>query len=279
MTTRLSNEKLPIYLPPPAVRRRQLWRWAASGVVLLVVALSFTGSEVSLPRLAQGSVNIFHYLFGSAERPKSGYFPPDFSNLVVYLQQMLLTVKMAVVGTAGAVLIAIPLSFLAASNTAPNRFVYQFTRRLLDLFRGVPLIVMALIFVAAVGLGPFPGIMALVFHTAGILGKLFAEGIEDIDAGQVEAVRATGAHPVQVLARGVWPQIIPHLLSMTLYRFESNVRDSTLLGIVGAGGIGYYITEAIRGFDSRSASAILIIILGSVFLIDFLSAKLRERLS
>ncbi|WP_293910687.1 phosphonate ABC transporter, permease protein PhnE [Deinococcus sp.] len=279
MTIRVPEPPLPIYRPPPAVLRNQRWRWAASATVLLIVALSLGGSEISLPRLTQGSVNIVHYLFGSAERPRSGYFPPDFSNGLVYLQQMLLTVKMAVVGTTGAVILAIPLSFLAARNTTPNRLTYQLTRRLLDLFRGVPLIVMALIFVAAVGLGPFPGILALAIHTAGILGKLFAEGIENIDEGQVEAVRSSGAHPVQVLSHGVWPQIIPHLLSMTLYRFESNVRDSTLLGIVGAGGIGYYITEAIRGFDSRSASAILIIILSSVFLIDFLSAKLRERLS
>lgn len=270
---------LPEYAPPPTVRRRVVGQWLAWAAVLLVIGLSFTGSEVSVPKLWHGIGASFHYLFGSAERPKSGFFPPDFSNGVVYLQQMLLTVKMAVVGTAGAVILAIPLGFLAARNTSPSPLVYQLTRRLLDLFRGLNEFVLALIFVAAVGLGPFPGILALVFHTAGILGKLFAEFIEDIDEGQVEALRASGAHPVQVLTHGVWPQIIPHVLSMTSYRFESNVRAATVLGLVGAGGIGFYITESIRGFDTRAASAILIIILVTVFLIDFLSARLRERLS
>lgn len=191
---------------------------------------------------------------------------------------MLLTVKMAVLGTVGAVLLALPLAFLAARNTTPHPAAYQLTRRLLDFLRGLNEFVLALIFVAAVGLGPFPGILALTVHTAGILGKLFAEGIEDIDEGQVEAVRATGAHPLGVLGRAVWPQIVPHVLSMTMYRFESNVRAATVLGLVGAGGIGFYITEAIRGFDTRAASAILIIILATVFLIDYLSAALRERL-
>lgn len=265
--------------PPPEVRRRQLTRWLAWAAVLLVIGLSFQGSEINLKTLYDGLGNRWRYIFGDPTRPNSGFFPPDFSKGGVYLTQMLLTVKMAVLGTVGAILLALPLSFLAARNTAPNAFVYQLTRRFLDVLRALNEFVLALIFVAAVGLGPFPGILALVFHTAGILGKLFAEGIEDIDEGQVEAVRATGAHPLQVLGRVVWPQIVPHVLSMSMYRFESNVRAATVLGLVGAGGIGFYITEAIRGFDTRAACAILIIILVSVFLIDYLSAKLRERLT
>ncbi|GHF64870.1 phosphonate transport system permease protein [Deinococcus metalli] len=264
--------------PPPEVRRRSLGQFIAWAAVLLVVGLSFQGSEVNLGSLQGGLGNSWRYIFGDPARPQSGFFPPDFSRFGIYLTQMLLTVKMAVLGTVGAVVLSLPLGFLAARNTSPSPLAYQLTRRLLDLLRGLNEFVLALIFVAAVGLGPFPGILALVFHTTGILGKLFAEGIEDIDEGQVEAVRATGAHPLQVLGRGVWPQIVPHVLSMTMYRFESNVRAATVLGLVGAGGIGFYITEAIRGFDTRAASAILIIILASVFLIDFLSAKLRERL-
>lgn len=259
------------------MQRRRAGHRLAWALVLLVIGLSFPGSEVSLGTLAGGLGRSWQYVFGDPARPGSGFFPPDFSRLDVYLAQMLLTVKMAVLGTAGAVALGLPLGFLAARNTAPNAVTYQLTRRLLDVLRGLNEFVLALIFVAAVGLGPFPGILALVFHTAGILGKLFAEGIEDIDEGQVEAVRATGAHPLQVLGRGVWPQIVPHVLSMTLYRFESNVRAATVLGLVGAGGIGFSITEAIRGFDTRATSAILIVILAAVFLIDDLSARLRAR--
>lgn len=264
--------------PPPEVKRRrgmQLLSWA---ILLLVIGLSFQGSEINLKSLVEGFGNSWRYIFGTPDQPKSGFFPPDFSRWSLYLEQMLLTVKMAVLGTVGAVILALPLGFLAARNTTPHPVIYQLTRRVLDFLRGLNEFVLALIFVAAVGLGPFPGVLALVFHTAGILGKLFAEGIEDIDEGQVEAVKATGAKPLQVLGRGVWPQIVPHVLSMSMYRFESNVRAATVLGLVGAGGIGFYITESIRGFDTRAASAILIIILVTVFLIDFLSAKLRERL-
>lgn len=266
------------FQPPPEVRRRTTRQVVSWALVLLVIGLSFQGSEVNLKALYDGLGNSWRYIFGDPARPRSGFFPPDFSKGGIYLAQMLLTVKMAVLGTVGAILLALPLGFLAARNTTPNMVVYQITRRVLDLLRGLNEFVLALIFVAAVGLGPFPGILALVFHTAGILGKLFSEGIEDIDEGQVEAVRTTGAHPLQVLGRGVWPQIVPHILSMSMYRFESNVRAATVLGLVGAGGIGFYITEAIRGFDTRSACAIIIIILVTVFLLDFLSAKLRERL-
>lgn len=273
----LSNSKINLN-PPPEVRRRNIIQMLSWALVLLLIGLSFGGTEVSFISLIEGMGNSWSYIFGVPDQPGSGFFPPDFSKAGLYLEQMLLTIKMAVLGTVGAILLALPLGFLAARNTTPNAVFYQLSRRILDFLRGLNEFVLALIFVAAVGLGPFPGILALVFHTAGILGKLFAEGIEDIDEGQVEAVRASGAHPIQILGRGVWPQIVPHVLSMSMYRFESNVRAATVLGLVGAGGIGFYITEAIRGFDTRSASAILIIILASVFLIDFLSAKLRERL-
>jgi len=264
--------------PPLEIRRRAWGQWFTWAALLLLIGLSFPGSEVNLQTLGGGLGNSWHYLFGSPDRPNSGFFPPDFSKFNIYLIQMVLTIKMAVLGTVGAVILALPLSFLAARNTTPHIAVYHAARRLLDFLRGLNEFVLALIFVAAVGLGPFPGILALVFHTTGILGKLFAEGIEDLDEGQVEAVRATGAHPWQVMGRGVWPQIVPHVLSMSVYRFESNIRAATVLGLVGAGGIGFYITEAIRGFDTRAACAILIVILVTVFLIDFLSAKLRARL-
>lgn len=265
--------------PPTSVRNRQRWNLAMWVGIAALFYWSTFGTELSLHKLVLGLGESWRYLAGSPDRPNSGFFPPDFSRFGVYLDQMLLTIKMAIWGTGAAVVLAIPLSFLAASNTAPNRVVYQVTRRILDLMRGLNEFVLALIFVAAVGLGPFPGIIALAIHTAGILAKLFAEGIEGVDNGQLEAVRTAGSTRFQVFTHGVWPQIVPHVISMSLYRFESNVRAATVLGLVGAGGIGFYITEAIRGFDNRAACAILIVILVAVFLVDFLGAKIRERLT
>jgi phosphonate transport system permease protein len=276
---RLETDR-PVNIAPPApVRTRITWNRAMWLALLAVLVWAYFGTEISLPRLVGGLGESWKLLVGEADRPNSGFFPPDFRRFPEYLAQMLLTIKMAMWGTLFAVILAVPLSILAARNTSPHPVVYVVTRRVLDFLRGLNEFVLALIFVVAVGLGPFPGILALALHTAGILAKLFSEGIETVDTGQIEAVQATGASPFQVFTHGVWPQVVPHVVSMTLYRFESNVRAATVLGIVGAGGIGFYITEAIRGFDFRAASAIILLILVSVFLVDSLSAAVRQRLT
>jgi phosphonate transport system permease protein len=190
---------------------------------------------------------------------------------------MLVTVAMGLWGTVLSLILAVPLSFMGAQNVAP-RWLYNLTRPVLDFLRGLPDLVLALIFVAALGLGPFPGIMALALSTAGSLAKLLSEAVEAVDPGQIEAVKATGASPVLVLLYGYWPQILPLFASYTLYRFEVNVRAATLLGIVGAGGIGFYLQEAMRGFDFRSTCALIIIILVTVRLVDWGSARLRARI-
>jgi phosphonate transport system permease protein len=278
MTTPTKNPSTNIE-PPTSVKSRTFWNQAMwLGIVGLFVWAYF-GSEISPIKLINGSGEFWKFLFGDSERPGSGFFPPDFTRGAVYFEQILITVKMAIWGTLLAFIAAIPLSILAAKNTSPNPVVYQITRRILDFLRGLNEFVLALLFVASVGLGPFPGILALAVHTTGILAKLFSEGIETIDSGQVEAVRASGGSSLQVFTHAVWPQVVPHVVSMTLYRFESNVRGATVLGIVGAGGIGFYITEAIRGFDFRAASSIIIMILATVFVVDFTSGKIRERLT
>lgn len=265
--------------PPVSVRNRIWWNRALWLGIFALLIWALGGTEISIPRLIQGIGGSWDFVFGKPDRPGSGFFPPDFARFPAYLEQMLLTIKMAIWGTAMSFVLAVPLSILAARNTSPHPVVYQVTRRLLDFMRGLNEFVLALVFVAAVGLGPLPGILALAVHTAGILAKLFSEGIEVVDPGQVEAVRASGANGLQVFTHGIWPQVVPHVISMTLYRFESNVRAATVLGLVGAGGIGFYITEAIRGFDFRAACAIIIVILLSVFLVDLISAKIRERLT
>jgi phosphonate transport system permease protein len=277
-TTSPANSSINIE-PPVSVKTRTLWNQVMWLGIFGLFVWAYFGSEISPIKLVNGSGEFWKFLIGDPERPGSGFFPPDFTRGAIYFDQILITVKMAIWGTLLAFIAAIPLSILAARNTSPNPVVYQITRRILDFLRGLNEFVLALLFVASVGLGPFPGILALAVHTTGILAKLFSEGIEIIDTGQVEAVRASGGSSLQVFTHAVWPQVVPHVVSMTLYRFESNVRGATVLGIVGAGGIGFYITEAIRGFDFRAASAIILLILATVFVVDFTSSKIRERLT
>ena len=269
----------PNTVPPPNVLRGRLWTRAIwVGMIVMLIWATF-GTELSVQKFFSGLAESGKLLFGTAERPDSGFFPPDFRRGWQFFEEMILTIKMAIWGTVLAAVVALPLSILAADNTTPNRVVYQLARRLMDIMRGLNEFVLALIFVAAVGLGPFPGILALAFNTTGVLAKLYAEAIEVVDPGQIEAVQASGANPIQVFTHAIFPQILPTVVGMTLYRFESNVRAASVLGLVGAGGIGLYVTESMRSFNFREASAILIVILTAVFLVDFLSAKVRAKLT
>jgi phosphonate transport system permease protein len=263
--------------PPPSVKLNRRWNNLAIGLVVLALAASYPLTQISPGGLLSGLGDSVRFIFGSPDRPYSGFFPPDFSRWQTYLVEMLVTVAMGLWGTVLSLILAVPLSFMGAQNVAP-RWLYNLTRPVLDFLRGLPDLVLALIFVAALGLGPFPGIMALALSTAGSLAKLLSEAVEAVDPGQIEAVKATGASPVLVLLYGYWPQILPLFASYTLYRFEVNVRAATLLGIVGAGGIGFYLQEAMRGFDFRSTCALIIIILVTVRLVDWGSARLRARI-
>lgn len=263
--------------PPRAVRHRRTLSAVAVAVVALALALSYPLTQISPMGLITGFGDSLRFVFGTADRPGSGFFPPNFSRLDVYLQQMLVTVGMGLWGTFLALFLAVPLAFMGAQNVAPA-WIYHATRLVLDFLRGLPDLVLALIFVAALGLGPFPGIIALALSAVGSLGKLLSEAIEAVEEGQIEAVKATGASPLFVLLYGYWPQILPTFMSLTLYRFEVNVRAATFLGIVGAGGIGFYLQEAMRGFDFRSTCAIIIIILVTVRLVDWGSARLRAQI-
>jgi phosphonate transport system permease protein len=180
------------------------------------------------------------------------------------------------VGSALATLLAVPLAFLGTRKVVRNDLVYYAARFVMDTLRGLNELVLGLIFVAAIGLGPFPGILALALHTAAVVGKLLSEAVEAADPGQVEAVLATGGSPVQVLTHGFWPQISPMFISYTLYHFAVNVRAATVLGLVGAGGIGFYLQETMRSFRFQAAGTVILLIVGTVFLIDKLSAQLRR---
>lgn len=240
-------------------------------LALAIAVLIYAGrlSDLSFVELFQGSGTMAEYV--------TRYFPPDFSNWRSYLQDTLETVAMGIWGTLLSAILAVPLSILASSNICPTWIVFP-VRRVLDTMRAINEVVFALIFVVAVGLGPFAGVLALFVHTAGILAKLFSEAIEAIEVGPVEGIRATGASKVQEIVFGVIPQVVPLWTSFTLYRFESNVRSAAVLGIVGAGGIGVSLYQSFRAFEYQNVCAIMIILIVTVSLIDTISSKLRQHL-
>jgi phosphonate transport system permease protein len=203
--------------------------------------------------------------------------PPDLSVLPSALLGALKTVEIALLGTAVAAILALPLGFVSARNVA-GPAVFHPARAVLNLFRSIDTLVYALVFVAAVGLGPFPGVLAVIAYTTTSLAKLYSEAIEGIDPGPVDAVTATGATQLQVLRFGVLPQVLPLFLSYVLYRFETNIRAATVLGFVGAGGIGFYLQTYLRMIDYPAASTVLLVTVAMVMVVDGVSSRLRRHL-
>jgi phosphonate transport system permease protein len=203
--------------------------------------------------------------------------PPDLAVLPSALAGALTTVEIALLGTTVAAGLALPLGFLSARNVVSPAIFYP-ARTVLNLFRSVDTLVYALIFVAAVGLGPFPGVLAVVAYTTTSLAKLYSEAIEGIDPGPMDAITATGATRLQVLRYGVLPQVLPLFLSYVLYRLETNIRAATVLGFVGGGGIGFYLQTYLRMIDYPAASTALLVTIVMVMVIDAASSRLRARL-
>ncbi len=204
------------------------------------------------------------------------FFPPDFSDWRLYIKEMVVTIQVALWGTALAVIFAVPLGILSSDNLVPW-WVYQPVRRIMDACRAINEMVFAMLFVVAVGLGPFAGVMALFVHTTGILAKLFSEAVEAIDPQPVEGMRATGALAIEEILYGVIPQVLPLWISFSLYRLESNIRSATVVGMVGAGGIGVVLWEMIRGFYFPQTSAVMLVIIAVVVLFDMISQFIRKR--
>jgi phosphonate transport system permease protein len=259
---------------PPTIRdvplsppRTHLTTTVAWGMLFVLLIWSWGGADMRPLDLIKDSGNMGTFA--------SEFFPPDFHDWRIYLEEMVITVHIAVWGTVLAIICAIPFGLMSAENIVPN-WVYQPVRRLMDACRAINEMVFAMLFIVAVGLGPFAGVLALWVHTTGVLAKLFAEAVEAIDPRPVEGVRATGANPLEEILYGVIPQVLPLWISYSLYRFESNVRSASVLGIVGAGGIGVILHEAIRGFEYAQTAAVLIIIIVSVTLLDLASARIRQ---
>lgn len=205
-------------------------------------------------------------------------FPPDPGwgpTLLRYLHAMVETVAIAFLGTLVAALLAFPLASLAARNTSINRLVHFLSRRTFDTLRGVDTLIWALIWINVVGLGPFAGVLAIICSDLGSFGKLFSEAIEAADRKPVEGIASTGGSRIQQIRFGIVPQVLPVFLSQVLYYFESNTRSATIIGIVGAGGIGLILSEQIRTLEFQQVSFVILMILVTVSAIDWLCSKLR----
>jgi phosphonate transport system permease protein len=253
--------------PPGARRALPFLAGLVAALVLFQAALVVQARPQDLVTGVHGMADIL-----------SRSWPPNIAKLPDALWPALETVDIALFGTTVAVMLALPLAVLAARNTSPARPFYAAARGLIALARVVPDLVWALIFVTAVGLGPFPGALAVSVHSVGMLGRLFAEVIEDMDMGPVEALTTTGAGRVAVFSHAVVPSVLPSLLGITLYRLDENIRSSLVLGFVGAGGIGFELLTAMNLFQYRTVSMLLIVTFVIVMVAERLSAALRRRI-
>lgn len=296
-----------VFVQAPAQPKHGRKWFAGVAVGLFLLLWSFDGAKIRPGELVEGIPQVFA-TFGRMFPPdfakvtdRKNYFLPENLSLTELILPFTLdanraharqrwwtntfpqtvvgatleTVQMALAGTFLALVVAFPLGFLAARNTTPHRLVYYGVRSGLNLVRTIPDLALGLLFVAAVGLGPFAGTLALAIHTATVLGKLLSESVENIDEGVVEAIRATGAGYSQILSFAVLPQILPDLISFTLYRLETNIRAASVLGLIGAGGIGYLMNTSFRTFQYQEAAAIVVVLIALVMLVDHLSSRLR----
>lgn len=266
MTTALPRNLAPA-LEIPAPPKQSLAALMAWGIVCALLIWAWQGADMRPLALVRDAANMGAYA--------AGFFPPDFTEWRIYLSEMAITLHIAIWGTALAIVCAIPCGLLCSNNIAPW-WIHQPMRRLMDAARAINEMVFAMLFVVAVGLGPFAGVLAIFVHTTGILAKLFSEAVEAIDPKPVEGIRATGAHAMEEIVYGVIPQVLPLWISYTLYRFESNVRSAAVVGMVGAGGIGVVLWEIIRGFQYAQTCAVMLMIVVTVSLIDVLSARIRK---
>ena len=256
--------------PPTRPLTQRLVDFAVWGGVIVLLAGSFAPVEMGhLLRLFSKSQNMSQ--FGSE------FVRPDYTHWRLFVAQMWLTVQIALWGTFLAVLIAIPFGLACSRNLSPL-WLQQPMRLLMNILRSIPDLVLGTLFVVAVGLGPFAGVMALAINTGGVLAKLFSEAVEAIDPQPVDGVRATGAAPLQVIVWGIIPQVAPLWTSYALYRFESNARSATVLGLIGAGGIGQLLFDSLNGYAYSETAAIVEVIVVAVSLIDLLSQAMRSRL-
>ncbi|WP_050462892.1 phosphonate ABC transporter, permease protein PhnE [Herbaspirillum autotrophicum] len=256
--------------PRPLTLRSWLLCLAALVLAAVILTWSAQGTQLSWGELANGLPQIGDFLSRS--------FPPNWNIIGNLIAPAIETIQIALWGTLLGVIVAIPVSFLAARNLNRNRFVYQTVRQFLNVTRSINELILALVFVSAVGLGPFPGVLALALHGVGMVGKFFAESIEEIDDGPLEALRATGARPLQVIVFGVLPQVITAWIATVLYRFEVNLRQATVLGMVGAGGLGFELVNSLKLFKYQDTATCIVVVTLMVVVADTISSRLRQKI-
>jgi phosphonate transport system permease protein len=253
---------------------RPQWSWKTFIFIIslfLLLALVSIDLKINFITLFSNSLEYFGDIF-------SRMLPPDFSNFNLLIFSMIETIEIAILGTFIAIILSIPLALLSARNIAPNILIFFIARIITVFFRAIPEFIIAMILVIAIGFGAMPGVLALGIHTMGFLAKFYAEDIEHINKGPVEALESSGASKRQIISFAIIPQIISSFVANNLYILDRNIRMATMLGIVGAGGIGYELQSAFRMFEYPKVSAIIIIIFVTIFIIDNISSYIRSKI-
>jgi phosphonate transport system permease protein len=250
------------------------WSWKTFIFIIIfcsILAFIVKDLEIDFIELVTDSSRYFGDIL-------SRMLPPDFSSFGKLVFAMLETIEIAFLGTFIAIVLSIPLGLFSARNLAPNYFVYIICKTIVIFFRAIPEFIIAMILVIAIGFGAMPGILALGLHTIGFLAKFYAEDIEHINTGPIDALKSSGANKSQIISFGVIPQILPSFVANNLYILDRNVRMATMLGIVGAGGIGYELQSSFRMFEYERVSSIIILIFFTIFIIDQLSSFIRSKI-
>ncbi len=253
---------------PPFINNPVL-RWGLAALVVLYLVFAFNSIEVNWSRVNEGLERGWKFI--------TAFFSPDFTSRGTDIRDgMIESVVMTITSTVVGILISIPIGLGAARNIAPLP-VYLVCRAIVAVSRALNEIIVAILMVAIFGFGPLAGFITLSFATIGFLSKLMAEDIEDMDRVQAEAIRATGASWLQWIGYGVFPQIVPRLVGLSIYRLDINFRESSVLGLVGAGGIGATLNTAFDRYEFDTAAAILLIIIATVMVLEYLSGLIRAR--
>ena len=253
---------------------RPQWSWktlTTIGVFCFLIVFVIQDLEIDFIKLVTDSSKYFGDILFRM-------FPPDFSNLKQLIYAMFETIEIAFLGTFIAIVLSIPLGLFSAKNLAPNYLVYIICKTIVIFFRAIPEFIIAMILVIAIGFGAMPGVLALGLHTMGFLAKFYAEDVEHINKGPIDALKSSGATKSQIISFGVIPQILPSFVANNLYILDRNVRMATMLGIVGAGGIGYELQSSFRMFEYERVSAIIILIFVTIFVIDNISSIVRSKI-
>ena len=245
-------------------------------IALLIIVVAFTAWSLHETGLDPGQIYDGFFRKPFFRQFIAGLWPLNWEIFGEVLSETLVTIEVAWLGTLIAAIIALPLSFLAARNTTPALPIGTLCRFFFNVDRAIDMVIVALILVSALGFGPVGGVIAIAIHTIGSIGKLFAEAIEEIDQGPVEALQSTGASRMQVVRWGVIPQVTPYFIGYFLYRLELNIRSAVVLGVVGAGGVGVMLKNNLMQFQYHNVSMILLVIVVLVMSIDFISGKLRR---